>query len=198
MKIKYTLKKCSIGCLVPASQHELVLSAPPHLSLTFVHSSTDISRSILKCGKQKANWFGTSKLEERHSGRVLSASVIEQGHSDLVLSDPDLAMGPSPARLVPPPHLTGVPLSTSGELCTTKKDGSWGISSDKWPGSALFHQEITGVVRGTGNMSTFTTSGLAQKGICTPLLLRNTGACGQNGQERLSQNKWLSLDPLCF
>ena len=107
-------------------------------------------------------------------------------------------MGPSPARLVPPPHLTGVPLSTSGELCTTKKDGSWGISSDKWPGSALFHQEITGVVRGTGNMSTFTTSGLAQKGICTPLLLRNTGACGQNGQERLSQNKWLSLDPLCF
>ena len=142
MKIKCTLKKYSIGCLVPARQHELVSLCSSTLSLTFVHSSTVISRRILKYDKQKANWFDTSKLEETHSGRVLSASVIEQGHSDRVLSDPNLAVGPSPGRLVLPPYLTGVPLSASSELCTTKKDGSWEISSDEWSGSPVFHQEI--------------------------------------------------------
>ena len=59
-----------------------------------------------------------------------------------MLSDPNLAMGPSPGMLILPPYLTGVPLSTSGELYTTKKDGSWEISSDEWSGSPLFHREI--------------------------------------------------------
>lgn len=133
----YPKKNVLLG--VQSQQDELVSLFSSTLSLTFVHSSTVISRSILKYGKQKASWFDTSKLEETHSGRVLSASVIEQGHSDLVLSDPNLAMGPSPGRLILPPYLTGVPLSTSGELCTTKKDGSWEISSDEWSGSPLFH-----------------------------------------------------------
>lgn len=42
----------------------------------------------------------------------------------MIFSDSNLAMGASTGRLVPPPYLKGVPLSTSSELYTTNKGGS--------------------------------------------------------------------------
>lgn len=71
---------------------------------------TEDNRRRTVHGSRKVSWFGTIGLKEQHSHKASCIPLTEEGHLDLVFSDPsDLETEHNPGNLLSPWNQMGVP-----------------------------------------------------------------------------------------